>query len=51
MRELTKTYDLYDIVKVPFPFSDANATKIRPALVISHARHFNARIGSSTCSK
>jgi len=41
----TRTYELYEIVKVPFPFTDAKASKIRPALVISSAKFFNARIG------
>ncbi len=35
MKELTKIYDLYEVVKVPFPFTDTHASKIRPALVIS----------------
>jgi mRNA interferase MazF len=29
------TYNQFDIVKVPFPFTDKNANKKRPALVIS----------------
>ncbi len=44
---LTKTYEVYEIVKVPFPFSDKKASKKRPALIISSARHFNATIGMS----
>jgi mRNA interferase MazF len=47
MNKPTKTYDLYEVVKVPFPFTDIDATKVRPALVISSAKHFNARVGSS----
>ena len=47
MKRPTKTYDLYEIVKVPFPFTDMQATKIRPALILSSAKHFNARIGLS----
>jgi len=41
------TYSIYEIVKIPFPFTDANSTKIRPALIISSAEHFNAKIGMS----
>jgi len=37
----------YDVVKVPFPFTDKAATKNRPALVLSSAAHFNAAIGHS----
>ncbi len=47
MSKPTKTYDLYDVVKVPFPFTDAQTTKVRPALIISEAKHFNAKIGFS----
>ena len=47
MRRLTKTYDLYEVVKIPFPFTDTATTKVRPALILSSARHFNAKIGSS----
>ncbi len=43
----TKTYDLYEIVKVPFPFTDAKTRKVRPALIVSSAKHFNAKIGLS----
>ncbi len=41
-----KTYDLYEVVKVPFPFTDSKTTKVRPALIISSAKHFN-KIGLS----
>ena len=47
MNKPTKTYDLYEVVKVPFPFTDINATKVRPALIISSAKQFNAKIGLS----
>lgn len=49
MSRLTKTYDLYEVVKVPFPFTDIHSTKVRPAIVIS-AQKFNAGIGSSILS-
>lgn len=35
------TYKQYDVVAVPFPFTDRTATKKRPALVISDATTFN----------
>lgn len=50
MNKLIKTYDLYEIVKVPFPFSDTKTSKIRPALILSSAKHFNAKIGLSIMS-
>ena len=47
MNKPTRTYDLYEVVKVPFPFTDSKSAKIRPALIISSAKHFNAKIGLS----
>ena len=35
------TYKQYDVVVVPFPFTDSKATKKRPALIISDATRFN----------
>ncbi|MDZ7807679.1 MAG: type II toxin-antitoxin system PemK/MazF family toxin [Gracilimonas sp.] len=35
------TYDRWDIVLLPFPFTDLSATKKRPALVIS-PREYNS---------
>lgn len=46
MNEPTKTYDLYEVVKIPFPFTDVKSTKVRPALILTSAK-FNARIGMS----
>ena len=34
-------YKLHDVVVVPFPFTDRDATKRRPALVISDAKSLN----------
>lgn len=47
MNKPTKTYESYEVVKVPFPFTDAKVAKVRPALIISDAVHFNAKIGLS----
>ncbi len=46
MKKPTRIYNLYEIVKVPFPFTDIQATKHRPALVLSTDGH-NAKIGMS----
>lgn len=41
------TYKRFDVVRVPFPFTDKDASKNRPALVLSDARLFNVPIGHS----
>ena len=35
MRQRTKIYNRFDVVVVPFPFTDSSITKRRPALIIS----------------
>ncbi|MDH5552539.1 MAG: type II toxin-antitoxin system PemK/MazF family toxin [Nitrosomonas sp.] len=41
------TYNRYDIVKVPFPFTERQANKHRPSLIISSSKLFNSYIGHS----
>ena len=41
------TFDQFEVVVVPFPYTDKATTKRRPALVLSDGSHFNARIGHS----
>lgn len=38
-------YDAFDVVTVPFPFTDSARTKRRPALVLSASRAFGDVIG------
>lgn len=47
MSKLTSTYDLYEVVKVPFPFANVKEVKVRPALILSSAKYFNAKVGLS----
>ncbi len=41
------TYDAFDVVRVPFPFTDKDAIKRRPALVLSRDTIFNSSAGHS----
>lgn len=41
------SFDRYDVVVVPFPFTDSAAAKRRPALVLSERKAFNAAAGHS----
>ena len=40
-------FERFTVVRVPFPFTDRNATKNRPALVLSDAACFNTPAGHS----
>lgn len=41
------SFERFTVVRVPFPFTDRNATKNRPALVLSDAAEFNTPAGHS----
>lgn len=41
------TFEAYDVVVVPFPFTDRSTTRRRPALVLSDADAYGDRIGQS----
>jgi len=41
------TFERFAVVRVPFPFTDRNATKNRPALVLSDPACFNTPSGHS----
>lgn len=40
-------FERFAVVRVPFPFTDRDATKNRPALVLSDAPSFNSPAGHS----
>lgn len=40
-------YNDFDVVVVPFPFTDRSTTKRRPALVLSNTKSFNKKVGQS----
>jgi len=41
------TYEQFDVIVVPFPFTDTDTAKRRPALVLSNAQRFNVAVGHS----
>lgn len=41
------TYRAFDVVVVPFPFTDRTASKRRPALALSDSDAFDAKVGQS----
>jgi mRNA interferase MazF len=41
------TFERFSVVRVPFPFTDREATKSRPALVLSDPDAFNSPAGHS----
>ena len=41
------TFEQFDVVVVPFPYTDTATSKRRPALVLSDASSFNNKIGQS----
>lgn len=41
------TFNAFDVVIVPFPFTDKATTKRRPALILSDAQAFNLQAGQA----
>ncbi len=47
MKRHIVTFKAFDVVVVPFPFTDRTTTKRRPALVLSNENTFNRKVGQS----
>jgi mRNA interferase MazF len=47
MRLRIVIFNAFDVVRVPFPFTDRSATKNRPALILSDQSRFNTLVGHS----
>lgn len=47
MMRLIVTYEAFDVVVVPFPFTDRTTSKRRPALVLSNGQNFNRPVGQA----
>lgn len=47
MKRPTVTCEAYDVIVVPFPFTDRTTSRRRPALVLSDAKVFNQQVGQS----
>ncbi len=47
MRKLIVIYKPFDIVVVPFPFTDSGKSKRRPAVILSSSKNFGQKIGHS----
>lgn len=45
MKKITVIYKQFDVVAVPFPFTDSSVTKKRPAVILSSHKNFNNEAG------
>jgi mRNA interferase MazF len=50
MNQSESEYKKFDVIVVPFPFSDTPKSKRRPALILSGLDEFDGVIGQSICA-
>ncbi len=43
-------FNQFDVIVVPFPYSDLSKSKNRPALILSGTDNFDGKIGHSICA-
>ncbi len=43
-------FEQFDVITVPFPYTDRSKSKKRPAIILSHSLKFDKKINHSICA-